>query len=272
MEKPLVSIVMGVYNEEKTIRLCLNSILNQTYTNWEFIICNDCSTDATLAILKEYHKRDSRFIIINNKQNLKLAASLNRCLKIAKGKYIARMDADDESLPDRLSKQVTFLEKHPRIDCVGCNRIIFDENGDIGIRKSVEYPNKKTILKDSPFAHPTILMKKTVYDLLGGYNPSVVRAQDLELWFRFYEYGFSGYNMQEVLYRYHESEKDLKKRTIKTGIQASSILLRGYKRINVPIYQRIWAIKPIISVIVPDKLLNIYHHKMLGDKQNVSKK
>ena len=90
MEKPLVSVIMGVYNEEKTICQCIDSILNQTYTNWEFIICNDCSKDRTLGLLKEYAEKDSRIIVLNNDKNLRLAASLNKCLVVAKGKYGCR--------------------------------------------------------------------------------------------------------------------------------------------------------------------------------------
>lgn len=136
---------MGVYNAEKTIKRCIDSILNQTYENWEFIICNDGSSDGTLNILNEYQKTDSRIKVISNKSNKKLAVSLNRCLKYAKGKYIARMDADDESLPQRLEVEVDFLERHEQVDLVGCNRIIFDEQGEYGIRKVKEYPTR-----DSP--------------------------------------------------------------------------------------------------------------------------
>lgn len=263
--EPLVSIIMGAYNCEKTIVNCINSIIEQTYQNWEFIICDDCSTDNTFSILNSYKEKDKRIIIIHNEQNLKLAKSLNRCLSIAKGKYIARMDADDESLPERITKQVDFLEKHVEYDVVGCNMIVFDENGEKGIRTNVEFPNKDILLKNTPFAHPTIMMKKSVYDSLNGYttDKTIVRAQDLELWFRFYEHNYKGYNMQENLYKYHESKDDLKKRNFKTGIQTSKIYWNGYKRINTPIYKRIYFIKPIVSVLIPNFIMIRYHAEKL---------
>ena len=124
---------MGVYNAEKTIKRCIDSILNQTYENWEFIICNDGSSDGTLNILNEYQKTDSRIKVISIKSNKILAASLIMRLNFAKGKYIAIMDADDESLPQRLEVEVDFLEGHEQVDLVGCNRIIFDEQGEYGI-------------------------------------------------------------------------------------------------------------------------------------------
>lgn len=261
MEQPLVSIIMGAYNGEKTISRCIESIINQTYTNWEFIICNDCSTDNTLKIINEYSERDSRIIILNNDRNIRLAASLNRCLDVAKGKYVARMDADDESLPSRLEVQVKYLEEHPDVDCVGVARIVFDEYGEHGIRRENEYPSKNDLLYMNPFAHPTIMMKKSVYNELQGYTVSeeTMRAEDLDLWFRFYEKEYNGYNIQTPLYRYREGLDDYSKRTIKAGIGTSKVYWNGLKRLNVKWYKRIVAFKPIITAIIPDVIMHKYH-------------
>ena len=266
MGQPLVSIIMGAYNCEATIEKCVESILQQTYKNWQFIICDDFSSDNTFDILKKYEDKDSRIIILHNECNKRLAASLNNCLKVAKGKYIARMDADDESLPQRLEHQIEFLETHPEYDVVGCNRIVFDNNGNRGIRKSEEFPVKELLIKDTPFAHPTLVMRKRVFDILNGYtsDKSTMRAEDLDLWFRFYERGFKGYNMQETLYKYRESECDFSKRSLKAGIQTSKVFLKGYKRIKIPLYKRIWAIKPIIVALMPNKLMMRYHSGRLN--------
>lgn len=257
MNNPLVSIIMGAYNAESTIRNAIESVLAQTYIYWEFIICDDCSTDKTLDILKEYQKKDNRIIVIQNETNKRLAASLNNCLSHAKGKYIARMDADDECLPTRLEEQVKFLESHPEIDLVGTNRIIFDDVGNKGIRVSIEKPTEHTLLKGSPFAHPTIMAKKSVYDALGGYTVSqrTMRAEDVDLWFRFYRAGYRGYNLQKVLYRYRESVDDLKKRSVKAGLETSKVYYHGYKLLEFPWYERVWAIKPIISALVPHRIM-----------------
>lgn len=257
----LVSVIMGTYNCEKTIGCAIESILNQTYKYFEFIICDDGSTDNTLSIVREYAEKDARIHVLYNESNMRLAASLNRCLRVARGKYIARMDADDESLPKRLEIQVEFMETHLEYDVVGCGRIMFDDNGEWGVRKSEEFPNSDILIKDTPFAHPTIMMKKSVYDILGGYRVSkeTMRAEDLDLWFRFYENGFCGYNLQQFLYRYHESKADYSKRSLVAGIQTAKVFWNGYKKIQVPYYKRIWAIKPIISALVPNWIMSYYH-------------
>ncbi len=266
MKQPLVSIIMGAYNCEDTISNCIKSILKQTYPNWEFIICDDCSTDNTLSIIKKFQEQDNRIIIIHNEENLRLAASLNKCLEIAKGKYIARMDADDESLPERIERQVNFMEKNKEFDVVGCSRIIFDEKGEKGIRKSIEFPNKNNLLKSTPFAHPTIMMKKEIYEKLGGYvsNNSTMRAEDLELWFRFYEKNYRGYNIQNPLYKYRETKKDFSKRSLKAAIQTSKVYWNGYKKINIPIYKRIYFLKPIIAALIPNYIMLKYHTRKLS--------
>lgn len=265
--KPLVSIIMGVYNEEKNLSRCIDSVLKQTYTNWEFIICNDCSTDNSKEILMQYHSKDERIIILENEKNSRLAASLNNCLKVAKGKYIARMDADDECLPDRLQKQVQFLEDNKGIDCVGTAVIVFDENGDKGVRLSKEKPNKNDLLSSNPFAHPTVMIRKTVMDNLDGYKETkeTKRAEDLDLWFRFYDAGYQGYNMREPLYRYHESEEDMKKRSLNAAIGISKVYLNGYKLLGFPKYKFFYAIKPIIASLLPNKLMSLYHDRRLSD-------
>lgn len=265
MSYPLVSIIMGVYNEERTISNCINSILKQTYSNWELIVCDDCSEDKTREILEDYSLKDSRIVILKNVVNMGLAASLNRCLERSKGTYIARMDADDESLPNRIEMQVLFLESHPQIDCVGCNRMIFDEHGDVGVRKSVEYPTKEILRKNTPFAHPTIMMKKSVYDRLGGYTISkeTMRAEDLDLWIRFYSHNYVGYNLQEVLYRYRESLNDLKKRNLKAAIGTAKVYRRGYKALGFHAIVNIYALKPIIAAIIPNVIMKSYYKRNL---------
>lgn len=261
MECPLVSIIMGVYNGSSTIDACIESIEKQSLSSWEFIICDDCSSDDTYLKLKKWSNQDDRIIVLHNNNNKRLAYSLNECLKKCKGKYIARMDADDESLPQRLERQVNFLEQHIEFDVVGSNRIIFDSNGDKCIRYSPEYPDKEILIKDTPFAHPTIMMRKEVYRALGGYvsSENTMRAEDLDLWFRFYEKGYRGYNIQEPLYRYREGIDDYRKRSLKAGIETAKVFWAGYKKIDIPIIKRAYALKPIISAIVPNWIMEHYH-------------
>ncbi|MDO4378762.1 MAG: glycosyltransferase family A protein [Erysipelotrichia bacterium] len=253
---PKVSIIMGVYNEEKTIETCIDSIIAQTYQNWEFIICDDCSTDKTNKIIQNYADKDSRIVLIRNEKNMRLAASLNNCLKLAKGEYVARMDADDIALPERLKKQVDFLNKHPEYAVVGSAVKVFDGEKVLFERRSKSKPTKNDVLYGPTFMHPTVMMRKFVYDDLGGYTISerTMRGQDWDLWFRFYAKGYRGYNLDEALLLYHESPEDYKKRTLKTAKGYTKTALMGYKLLGVSKTKYIFAFKPMISVIVPEYL------------------
>lgn len=124
---PKVSIIMGVYNGAHRMDKSIQSIINQTFKDWEFIICDDGSSDGSFEKLQEYAKKDTRVIAIKNPKNAGLAQTLNNCLSVAKGQYIARMDDDDYSYPDRLEKEVSFLDTHPEYDIVAGGRKMVDE-------------------------------------------------------------------------------------------------------------------------------------------------
>jgi len=179
---PKISVVMSVYNGEKHLRESIESILNQTSTDFEFIIVNDGSTDASPQIIKSYD--DARTRIINNKKNIGLTKSLNKAIKEARGEYIARQDADDISLPNRLELQLEFLEKHPEVALLGTGIYVINENGD-EIEKRIMHPNpKKSLLKGNRFIHGSVMFRKSVIDELGAYNETLKYSQDYELWLR----------------------------------------------------------------------------------------
>ena len=261
---PKVSIIMGIYNCEDTLAKAIDSILEQTYTSWELIMCDDCSTDGTYEIAKSYQEQyPDKIILLKNEVNKKLAFTLNHCLSCAKGEYIARMDGDDVSQPTRLQKQVEFLNSHHEIDCVGTGRIIFDDEGEYGTFAELENPTKLTIVKHVPFAHPTIMMKASVYKALGGYTVSkaTLRAEDADLWYRFFASGYKGYVIQEPLYRYRESKQDFKKRTLKAAIGARKVKLNGYRLLGVPRKMWILAWKPVLIACIPKGIMFKYHRK-----------
>lgn len=260
---PKVSIIMGIYNCAGSLPEAIGSILNQNFTDWELIMCDDGSIDNTYEVAQRY-TIDERVVILKNKKNMHLAATLNRCLSVAQGEYIARMDADDKCMPQRLEKEVKYLEEHPEIDCIGCGMIIFDENGERGVRLNIEHPTKDFLIHTTPFAHPTIVMRKAMYDKLGGYTTAekALRCDDTELWFRFFKLGGKGYNIQEPLYYYHESLNDLKKRTFKASLKTFKVCIKGYKMLRFPLWKYIYAFKPIVSALIPNKLMYYYHlHK-----------
>lgn len=256
-----VSVIMGVYNCEDTIRDAVDSILKQTFKNWEFIICDDNSTDGTLKILKEYaDKYPENFVILHNNKNMRLAASLNRCLKAAKGEYVARMDGDDMSLPKRLEEQVHFLDCNRKYDLVGTQMVIFDEYGESGIRKVKEIPGKRDLKKGSPFCHATVMIRSECYKSLGGYRlaKETNRCEDMDLWFRFFAAGYRGYNIQKPLYKVREDTAAYKRRAPKHGIEAAKVYIKGYQLLDYPKSDYIYALKPILTSIIPGFIMKWY--------------
>lgn len=257
-----ISIIMGVFNSENTLPDAIDSILIQTYHEWELIICDDCSTDKSFEIARAYQSMyPEKLVVIRNHKNSKLAYTLNQCLQYAKGKYIARMDADDISLPQRLERQLIFLKNYPEYDVVSTAMIPFDENGDRTIRTHKEIPDKYDLLKNPCFNHATILMKKSVYDALNGYTvlPRTERGQDYDLWFRFFAAGYKGYNMQEALYKVREGITDMKRRSLKSRLKGVQNCLIGYRLLNYPLIYYAFALKPLIVGIIPRNLLFLYH-------------
>ena len=268
-----VSFIISVFNAERTLRPALDSLLAQTYPNWECVICDDASTDSTYAILQEYASRHpDRFVILHNAENKRLAYSLNRCLAAASGEYVARMDGDDISCPTRIEKQVQYLIAHPGIVLVGTAMQRFYDDGTLGaIDRRVENPDYWEPHRSNVFNHATILAYKYVYDQLGGYAvlPRTVRGQDRDLWFRFIKAGFRGGNMPEPLYMVREDREAIKRRTLKDYWISYQNTIFGYRLLNYPWY---WYLKPTLGLLkafVPYHLVQLYR-KMQKHKRDVS--
>ena len=264
--KRKISVIMSVYNAEDTLRESIDSILTQTYADWEFVICNDASTDGTQKILDEYADNyPEKFILIKNDENKYLAYSLNRCLEIATGYYIARMDADDISDKNRFEKQVRYLQNHSDVDLVGSAMQRFNENGLGVVDAKPEHPDKYSLRYVIPFNHATIMTYKRVYDTLNGYTVSdrTIRGQDYDLWFRFYYEGFRGDNISEPLYYVREDKNAFKRRTFKVRWNGFKTTCIGYKLLGFP---KRWLIKPAVRTLVkslsPIKLMMWYHAKV----------
>ena len=181
-KNPIISVLMGIYNEKNKnyVIQAIDSILQQSFTDLEFIICDDGSTNEFYAWLQDVCRKDSRIRLLRNDKNMGLSYTLNRCMKHARGKYYARMDADDISKENRLEKQVLFLESHPEYSLVGCNAEFIDDQGVWGKRLMIEVPQKKDFLRTSVFIHPAILVRAEVMQKLGGYSTETcaLRTED----------------------------------------------------------------------------------------------
>lgn len=227
-----ISVIMAVYNCEKTIDKAIQSILEQTYKNWVMIICDDGSTDGTYEILQRYKVQyPGQFIIIQNDGNKQLPYSLNHCLQYVNTNLVARMDGDDWSMPERFEKQVNFLKEHPEYDLVSTGVTVFDGEKKIASIIKTPVPTRKTMLRENAFSHATIMTYKRVYDALGGYslNPSALRVEDVDLWCRFLAAGFHGYNLPDELYVILEDVNAVKRRTFQARLNSARTRSKGYK-------------------------------------------
>jgi glycosyltransferase involved in cell wall biosynthesis len=177
---------MSVHNGEAYLTQALDSILSQSFSSFEFIVIDDASTDDTADILRDYARRESRICLLSNQKNMGLAWSLNRGLKQANGRYIARMDADDISLPLRLEKQFFFMEEHPGVGVLGTAVEIIDSAGQvIGQRM---YPPDPIVIRwrlalENPLCHPTVMIRRNVLQD-APYHSDLNTAQDYDLWCR----------------------------------------------------------------------------------------
>lgn len=258
---PKVSVLMGAYNCADTIRDSIQSIINQTFTDWEFIICDDDSTDNTYEILKEISQIESRIVLIKNDKNRGLSYSLNHCLKFAKGTYCARMDGDDLCDPTRFEKQVEFLDANAGYGFVSTRMTRFDEKGTYQIPEPMDSysPTKKDFVKGSPFCHAPVMIRKEAYDAVNGYRdiPHTLGVEDYDLWFRLYAEGYKGYILQEVLYHMFDGREAAKRRTFKRRLNEAWVRWKGYKMLKIPYIYRIYIMKPIIIGFIPQWLYRL---------------
>jgi len=196
---PRVSVLMPVYNAERFLREAVDSILAQTFRDFEFLIIDDGSTDGSGEILRSY--ADPRLRLIPNGRNLGLTATLNRGLDLAWGAYVARMDADDVSLPERLARQVAFLDARPDVGIVGVWARAFGET-----HFKIPHPAdperiRAKLLFDSALVHPSVLMRRSLLDAHGLKYRDFYRMEDYDLWQRAARV-FPLANLPEYLLRY----------------------------------------------------------------------
>lgn len=209
----LISVIMGAYNSEEFISQAIESILNQKYRNFEFLIIEDNSIDSTLSIIEDYARRDKRIRVIRNQKNMGLGYSLNLGMREAKGDFIARMDADDISLSNRFDCQVSFLKKNPDVVCVGTSAKRFgDIHGLSRLFNVCHVPEshddiKAWLLLGTPMFHPSVMFNARLMREIGlNYNPDYRRAQDYELWSRLVFKGEMR-NIDKPLHCYRYSKK-----------------------------------------------------------------
>ncbi len=267
MTTPMISVVMPVYNAEKYVTEAIESILNQSYSDFEFIIIDDCSTDNSYDILHSYVSKDNRIRLFKNDMNNKLPKTLNFGISQAKGKYIARMDADDISLPERFAKQIEFMESHPEVGVCGTWIDVFSEESSQ--TTCIKYPAEHKLISvrllfdENCIAHPsTFLRREIFFDFQLYYNLSLQgHAEDYELWVRLLEQGILFYNLPEVLLMYRKSDVQTMvvfKQQIDFSVQ--SIIKNNFERYFIK-YIELSLINTYLKLrFTPKKELSFFQH------------
>lgn len=273
---PRITVLMAIYNCADTLEEALDSLLAQTYRQFKVILCDDCSTDSTAEIASRYAEQHPEvFTLIHNAQNLRLAASLNHCLEYADTEYVARMDGDDISLPDRFQVEIDFLDAHPEYALVSTAMECFDESGTWGIQRKPEQPCCTDFAKDSPFCHAPCMMRRDALQKVGNYTvrPDLNRGQDYYLWHKFYCKGYKGYNIQQAYYRMRDDKSAAARRGYNLSywqrVKRSLVFYRVKKEIfsnlNLPFKYRIFRYQPVLVALLPYPIYSMLH------KLNISK-
>lgn len=264
-----VSIIMGIYNCADTLAEAIDSILTQSYTDWELILCDDGSQDNTYNAAQLYSKKyPDKIKLIKNEKNEGLNKTLNRCLAEASGEYIARMDGDDISLPTRLEEEVRFLDTNPEYAIVSTPMIFFDENGDWKEGKAIEIPQLSDFVFHPPFhCHAPCMIRREAYLAVGGYtvDKRLLRYEDCNLWYKLYSAGYRGYNIQKPLYKMRDDRNAYSRRTFESRMRAIYVQWTGFRMIHMPLkyypYLVVELVKCFALAMMPQKAYMWLHRK-----------
>lgn len=251
---PQITVLMSVYNNKDTLVEAIISILNQTFKDFEFLIIDDHSTDNSLSILEKYAALDERIKIMKNIKNKGLGYNLNQGLKRARGKWIARMDADDIAMPDRFEKQMDFINEND-VDIVGSWATEINEQGkEIGLRKCpVSDREIKKYIWTCPIIHPSVMFKRDKIVDIGSYGDER-RRQDYELWFRAAKAGLKFANIPEPLIKYRYADDYFEKNNFGNLVAQAKIGLKGCLMVNAKPIAYIGVLVPVLRGMLPKKM------------------
>lgn len=261
---PKVSVISGAYNIGScySFEKSINSILDQTYSDLEFIICDDGSSDNTWELLTEFAKKDARIKLLKNEKNLGLAATLNRCIDASAGEYVARHDCDDYAAPERLEKQIDCLEKRPELSLVGTFAYLFDEKGVWGEMRFPEEIGAKDFLFCSPYQHGSVVFRRSALLRAGKYRVAkdTRRTEDYDLFMTLQTFA-KGANLPEFLYYFCEDKNTLSRRKYRYRIDEARVRFKGFKKLGLLPKGLPYVIKPLAVGLIPPCLLSRLKNK-----------
>ncbi len=269
---PKISVIMGIYNCASTLPEAIDCVLNQSVSDWELILCDDGSTDNTLQIAKDYAKAHPNQIrVLRNETNLGLNATLNRCLAVAKGEYIARMDGDDRCAPERFAVELAALEAEPEIAIVSTDMGYFDDSGVWGNISHPDYPAARDFLHGTPFCHAPCMVRKEAYDKVGGYTEEkrLLRVEDYHLWMKMYCAGYRGKNIHRQLYLMRDDRNAYGRRKFRYRLNEAYVRVLSVRKLKLPIWCCIYALRPILVGLLPKGIYDRLHKKNLRGEERL---
>lgn len=261
-----ISIIMGIFNCADTLPEAINSIFEQSYTSWKLIMCDDGSEDETYKVAKSYQEQyPDKIILLQNEYNMGLNYTLNNCLRCADTEYVARMDADDISLPKRFEKEINFLDSHSEYAIVSSPMIYFDENGDFRTGVGRGEPNINSMVKGTPFCHATCMVRREAYEAVKGYavREDRIRVEDWDLWVRMYEKGYRGFCLDEPLYKMRDDRNAYKRRKFRYRINEMKVGVSAVKKLGLKKINYIFVFRPILVGLMPKMFYNFFHKRNL---------
>lgn len=250
-----ITVIMGIYNCETTLAEAIDALLEQTIPDWQLIMCDDGSVDGTFKVAEGYAKAHSNISLIKNDKNQGLAATLNHCLEFVNTQFTARMDGDDVCSPDRFEKQLNFLNENPDYVLVSTAMNLFNENGVFGKVNPKFKPTKIDFIYGTPHCHAPMMMHTSVLREIGGYDSSLKRAQDYDLWSKLYQAGYLGVNLKEPLYSMRDDQAATIRRSFKVRLLEVKLRYRVFKRLDIPLRYRVLIFQPLVKALIPSCLI-----------------
>ena len=262
-----ISVLMGIYNCAETLGAAIESILAQTVTDWELILCDDGSSDDTYAVAEGYQQQyPEKLKLLKNPKNMGLNYTLNHCLSHATGIYIARMDGDDLCMPERFEMELQALESNPEIAIVSTPMEYFDENGTWGTGKAIANPQPRDFLRGTPFCHAPCMVRREAMVSVGGYtdDKKFLRVEDYDLWIKLYHAGYRGINLETPLYRMRDDRNATARRKFRYRINEARVKAKAVRLLKLPVWCYVHALRPILVGLLPTCLYTFLHKKRLG--------
>ncbi len=258
MEAPLVSVVMATFNESaEYITASIESILNQNYQNWELIIADDSTRLETVSVIDSLAGRDNRIFVLRHSERMGFVCALNEGLKRARGKYIARMDGDDISLPDRFQREVDYLERHEEVSVLGGAMNIINKKGKIVSYRNYPQKGMKLLLWSilrNPLAHPTVMFRSAIVQSGMYYDVKQKKAEDIEFWLRLQKNGYQIENLPNTILNYRV-EGDLSLKRNKEQWKYNFIARKKNFNWNHPLCSSLSIIVSLLFVLAPSSII-----------------